>query len=507
MPTATMERTQANAPAHLACYRAGVRIGAQEPRIRVENGSVAYTDGPDAAILISLSKIELFPWQRTVVDAWCSRDENDRPSYTTCGLSVSRQNGKNLIIEAFEIYKLAVDGAHILHTAHRVRTAKESFTRLVNHFNERVNPELAAMVEKIRYTNGEESITLKNGGRIEFSARSRAGTRGFADIQVVVFDEAQDLEDEQLAAIMFTLAASSTGDRQMIFTGTPPDPRSPGTVFARRRLAAIADEPSNRTCWHEWGVIEPPEEGATFSDVLDMVYETNPSMGLTLDQDWTEDEFANASIDDFARERLGWWASTAFGVRTAFAPEEWDACRNERPKKVGPATYSISFSPDGRTGSMAVCHRPSTGPAFVYVHKTLSLNNGIGWFVDALSENWRKAASIVIEGQSNAQTLQERLIANGVPKKRIVRPNASDVIAANASLLNAVREHSITHYGQPALDQSATECEVRDVGKNGGWDFVTTDHADATLIKSAALALWGAAKVKRTPTGKGRIGC
>ena len=199
MPTATMERTQANAPAHSACYRAGVRIGAQEPRIRVENGSVAYTDGPDAAILISLSKIELFPWQKTVVDAWCSRDENDRPSYTTCGLSVSRQNGKNLIIEAFEIYKLAVDGAHILHTAHRVRTAKESFTRLVNHFNERVNPELAAMVEKIRYTNGEESITLKNGGRIEFSARSRAGTRGFADIQVVVFDEAQDLEDEQLA--------------------------------------------------------------------------------------------------------------------------------------------------------------------------------------------------------------------------------------------------------------------------------------------------------------------
>lgn len=458
-------------------------------------------------MLISMSSINLFSWQQSVIDAWCARDSQDHPSYTTCGLSVPRQNGKNLVIEAFEVYKMAVDGAHILHTAHRVRTAKESFQRLVNHFNERVNPELSALVEKIRYTNGEESITLKNGGRIEFSARSRAGTRGFADIQVVVFDEAQDLEDEQLAAIMFTLAASSTGDRQMVFTGTPPDPRSPGTVFARRRLAAIADEPSSRTCWHEWSIEEPPDEGSTFADVLEMVYATNPSMGLTLDCDWTEDEFANASMDDFARERLGWWVATLMGVRTAFSREDWDACRNEHPKRVGPVTYAISFSPDGKVGSMAVCHTPNAGPAFVYVHKTVSLNNGIGWFVDALTQNWRKASAIIIEGQSNAQTLMERLISSGVQKRRIVRPNSSDVIAANSNLLNAVRERSVTHYGQAALDQSATECEVRDVGKNGGWDFASTDNADATLVKSAALALWGSTISNRKRDRKGRIGC
>ena len=31
------------------------------------------------------------------------------------------------------------------------------------------------------------------------------------------------------------LAASSTGDRQLVFTGTPPDASAPGTVFSRNR--------------------------------------------------------------------------------------------------------------------------------------------------------------------------------------------------------------------------------------------------------------------------------
>ena len=123
----------------------------------------------------------------------CARDERDRPAYVTAGLSIPRQNGKNLVLEVFEVYQMVVCGARILHTAHRVKTAKESFDRLVRYF--KTEP-LASLVERIRYTNGEETIVLTNGGKIQFSARSRANTRGFADIQIVVFDEAQDLTDE-----------------------------------------------------------------------------------------------------------------------------------------------------------------------------------------------------------------------------------------------------------------------------------------------------------------------
>jgi len=457
---------------------------------------------------MEMSGVTLYPWQRTIIDAWCARDEDDHPSFTTCGLAVPRQNGKNLDLEAYEKYMLAVCGAHILHTAHRVRTAKESFQRLVTHFSENVDPEAAALVEKIRYTNGEEAIALTNGGRIEFSARSSAGSRGFADIQCVVFDEAQDLTDDQLSAIMYTLAASATGDRQMIFTGTPPGPKSPGTVFARRRLAALADVPSKRTCWHEWSEREIPSEGSTFDDLIEDVYATNPSMGLTLSLEWTEDEFSNASLDEFARERLGWWSSTDTHIESVISRAEWDKCLTRNPSRDGTVTYAVKFSADGQRGVLAACHRPDDGRnPFVYVVDSRSLNHGIGWFVDTLAENAHKAAQIVIDGKSHAQTLADRLQRAGVRRRSIVADKQTNITSACSCFLDAVQEHRILHFGQPALDASATLTTRREIGTAGGWGFEGNADADATLVEACALAYWGAMTTKRKPGRKAVVRC
>ena len=165
------------------------------------NGAVSYSDGEDAEALAEEMGLDLIPWQRPVLYDLCARDERDRPAYVTAGLSVPRQNGKNAILEAFELYVLAVCGWHVLHTAHRVKTTKKSFRRLVRYFTDKRHPDVCALVESIRYTNGEEAIYLTNGGSIEFSARSRAGNRGFDDIQLVVFDEAQELTDDQMKAL------------------------------------------------------------------------------------------------------------------------------------------------------------------------------------------------------------------------------------------------------------------------------------------------------------------
>ena len=68
-------------------------------------------------------------------------------------------------------------------------------------FTDKKHPEITDIVKNIRYTNGEESIELDNGGLIEFSARSRQAARGFDGISLVVFDEAQELMDDQVEAI------------------------------------------------------------------------------------------------------------------------------------------------------------------------------------------------------------------------------------------------------------------------------------------------------------------
>ena len=122
--------------------------------------------------------------------------------------------------------------------------------------------------------------------------------------------------------------------------------------------------------------------------------------------------------------------------------------------------------------------------------------------MDNLAAKHGKVAQIVIDGQSNAQNLNERLLLAGVPPKTIVRPQSRDVIAACSSLVNAVKERRVAHYGQPALDDSATKTRKRRIGTLGGWGFQSTDEADATLIEAACLAYWGAMNTKRKPGRK-----
>lgn len=480
-----------------------MRRGAQEPRVSVAVGEAGYTDGPDAARLIGSLGMDLFPWERSVLDAWCSRDASDRPSYVTCGLSVPRQNGKNAILEAFEVYQLAVCGAHILHTAHRVKTAKKSFQRLVRYFTDKRHPELSGLVENIRYTNGEEAIYLANGASVEFSARSRAGARGFDDIQVVVFDEAQDLTDDQLSAIMYTLSASSTGDRQMVFTGTPPDPSSPGTVFARTR-EAVLKRPASRTCWHEWGVTELPPKGATFADVLDAVYESNPSMGYTLDEEFTETEFANADIDGFARERLGWWSEQ--GAACAISKADWNATsipKDDAPKD-GKKTFGVKFSPDGSLVALSACRLPEDGPAFVECIGTGSMADGIAWLSEFLAtdEMEETTAAIAVDGRNGAGALLDKL-RDVYPRQALMVPGSKGVVDASSMFEQAILERSVAHWDSPrgeqrALDDSALESIKRPVGTDGGWAYGGDGSA---VIESAVLAFWAAKTTNRDPEG------
>ena len=135
------------------------------------------------------------------------------------------------------------------------------------------------LVERIRRTNGEEAIFLKNGGSIEFIARTNGTARGFDDIQLVVYDEAQELTDTQYDAIAYTLAASSTGERQILYMGTPPNERSAGTVFARVRKSVL-DGGMRRMCWASWACEKLPPKDCTFDDIIDEIYESNPSMDM-----------------------------------------------------------------------------------------------------------------------------------------------------------------------------------------------------------------------------------
>ena len=474
--------------------------GSQEPRIKVEPHRVA-TDGADAALLMAEYGCTLDEWQQIVLDCWLGRDKSGKRNVTSAGLSLPRQNGKNVCLEAREFYGLVVDGERILHTAHQVRTSKKSFRRLAAMFTDKRHPEVTDIVKNIRYTNGEECIELDNGGSIEFSARSRQAARGFDGISLVVYDEAQELMDDQVEAIMATLSASATGQRQIIYTGTPPYPNCPGDVFRRRRTVCLQDA-GKHDCWHEWSVDADSIDKINIVDKT-LWYMANPALGIRLDEEFTEEEQRSMSPDGFARERLGWWSPvSAQRVDYALDRDAWDACCSNLMKPEGRTAYGVKFSADGSLVSLAGAVMDEDGVIRISLIDQKPTGHGTQWLADWLNERYKKACCVVIDGRNGVDVLIDKIRGTWIAKNSVIKPGIKDVLAAVGMTVDAVNEQTLTWYSkQEVLNDSAITSVKRPIG--GGWGF---GGDNSTPIEACSLALWGVKICKRDPSRQMRIG-
>ena len=474
--------------------------GSQEPRIQVEPERI-ISDGGDAALLMAEYGCKLDPWQQIVLDCWLGKDESGKYTVTSAGLSLPRQNGKNVCLEAREFYGLVVNGEKILHTAHQVRTSKKSFRRLAAMFTDKKHPEITDIVKNIRYTNGEESIELDNGGTIEFSARSRQAARGFDGISLVVFDEAQELMDDQVEAIMATLSASSTGTRQLVYTGTPPYPNCPGEVFRRRRTACL-QSPSKHDAWHEWSIDAKDISKVNVQDKT-LWYMCNPALGIRLDEEFTEEEMRSMSADGFARERLGWWAPIIEASQDyAIDHKAWEDCKSTEPKPEGKTAYGVKFSLDGSVVSLCGAVIPAEGKARISLIEIRPTAMGTQWLADWLNARYNQASCVVIDGRNGVDVLVDKIVGTWKYRGSIIRPNTKEVIASVSMLTDALNEQTITWFaGQDTLNDSAITSIKRPIG--GGWGF---GGDNSTPIEACSLALFGAKTCKRNPARVMRIG-
>ena len=465
-------------------------------------GSYTRTEGGMASKMADMYGLPPHPWQRTILNDWLAIDEHGKLLNSLCVLPVPRQNGKTGVSDPRETWGLVRRGEWILHTAQEYQTAKKAFDRLRQKFGTKKNdpfaqyPELNAMVRSYTISSNQMVLDLENGGHIEFRTRgsnSDMGRGGTFDL--VVIDEAQSYTDAQDAALSPLNSAAPHGSPQTILMGTVPEPTAAykGEKFAAIR-ASLHDDPYTGGCIHEWSVKD-------VGDVTDRDrwYEANPSLGYQLLEAALEKDMRTMSPDTFAREHLGWWPSKT-GKEHPIRESDWNACKTDNPSKDGVVVYAVKFSPDGSVGTLAACHKNDV--PFIYVVDCRSMNGGLSWFADNLVQRKDKAAQIVIDGQSNAQALNDILLDRGVPRNVIKRPNTSDVIASNSALVNAVKAGEVCHYGQPALDDSATKTTRRRIGNNGGFGFASTEEADATLIEACALAYREAMITKRKPGRK-----
>lgn len=402
------------------------------------------------------------------------------------------------VVDPRETWGLVIRGERILHTAQEYQTSRVGFDRLRAKFGNRKNdpdakfPELNRLVEKYTTSANQMILDLKNGGHIEFRTRGSSGDVGRGGtFDLVVVDEAQSYTEEQDAALSPLNSAAPLGSPQTILMGTVPDPSKPykGVVFSRLRNFAHTD-PYDGLCIHEWGA---PDVGNPLDE--DRWYEYNPSLGYQLLVSALRKDARGMSPETFAQEHLGWWGASTLAAHP-ISDKDWNSCKVDSAPHDGTLVYAVKFDPDARMGAIAVCV-DGCGLPHVETACEISCRRGIGQFVNWLLGTVDHAELLVIDGQSNAKTLENELIDAGVPDDLIVRPTTAQAIEAYTGFVNAIRSHALTHISDESTDESVCECGRRRIGTAGGYGFQSNDHANATLVDALAFAYWGAMTLRR----------
>src|SRR5690606_26075366 len=119
------------------------------------------------------------------------------------GMSLPRQVGKTHLV-GYALFALCIlqPGLTVIWTAHHSKTANETLLAMQGMARRQ---KIAPYVDRVTTGNGDEAVWFGNGSRILFGARERGFGRGFAGVDVLVFDEAQILTDKALDAMLATM--------------------------------------------------------------------------------------------------------------------------------------------------------------------------------------------------------------------------------------------------------------------------------------------------------------
>lgn len=395
------------------------------------------------------------------------------------GLSIPRQVGKTFLVAAV-MFALCLlrPGYTVLWTAHRLKTADETFGKLQVFAKRR---KIAPHVQQVYTGSGEQRIVFRNGSRILFGARERGFGRGFDEVDALVFDEAQHMTDSSLDDMVpATNQSRQPEGALMLFMGTPPRPQDPGEVFARMRADAKAGDED--TGWVEFGA-EPN-------------YSPTPLPAPLDDADWGQIAAANPSFpedtsrtavlrlrkklgdDSFLREGLGIWTERLTGMERFAAT--WLSLIGPTPPQGPDVVFALDVAPDHSNASIAAAWTTPDGAWL----QLADHRPGVDWIVARAGELLQKwGGRIVVEQTGTAAFLLPRLTGADPVSRRFYADACSTLDAA-------VTSRSLRHGNQRELNDATTAARWTSSGE-AGQRVLSRKDPQASPLVAAALALHG----------------
>jgi len=437
-------------------------------------------------------------------------------------MSIPRQVAKTFIVMRIVVALCTLfPDLTVIWTAHRMRTATNTFQKMKAFvLRQEVRGYLRAGSNQgtaIRDANGEQEIPFANGSKILFGAREQGFGRGFDEVDIEVFDEAQILTIKALEDMVAATNQSRFPHGALLFyMGTPPRPEDPGEMFAARRREALehkagmpdfgepvaAGDALYVECSADANVGAPGGPGL---DSPEQVEKANPSYPHRTPPVSVKRLRKNLPNDDaWRREGLGVWDDD--NLSSTITKPVWSALGTTDVPSEGRKAFAVKFSVDGSTVSLCAALQPDEGPVHVELVDRAPMSAGLDWIVRFLAPLAKSTTQIVVDGKAGTAPLVTALNAAGVRGRVLITPTTEQVTAAHATFLQAVLTGDVRHSdvpGQKGLDDAALGADKRPIGTMGGFGWrPIREGVDVTPLEGVTFAYWAVTTSKRRPGRK-----
>lgn len=417
-------------------------------------------------------------------------------------VSIARQVAKTFMVGRI-IFALCIlfSDLTVIWTAHRLRTSDETFRKLSALAGK---PSVAKHIDgKPREANGQQEIRFRNGSRILFGAREGGFGRGFDEVDILVFDEAQILGEKALEDMVAATNQSRWELGALVFLmGTPPRPIDPGEAFTARRAEALevrgGAEFGAPSVGEDSVFVECSADAGANLDDREQWKKGNPSFPLrTPLRSMLRLRKLLPSDDSWRREGLGIW-DEAGTVSRLIPAADWAAARVSEAPSDGVRSFGMVFDFAANQGALAGAVKHADG-----VHLEL-IDVGpvnIDSLADWLDERRSTIGTIALAGGAGVKALAQALQDRKVPQRMVRQLTTPEYMAGCAMLLDGVRHRRITVPAGDATDALEVSVKVSDKKQAGsGWRWIsTTPDGNHLPMEAISVALWAARINKRRP--------
>lgn len=398
-----------------------------------------------------------------------------------------RQNGKTALLAARALAGLYVfEEPLIVWTAHRLSTALEGFRQmraLVENYDH-LSRRLKGRPHRTTFGTGE--IELLNGARLLFMARAAGASGRGLSVDCLFLDEAYDLTDDDLAAMLPALSARP--NHQVWYTSSAPKDHS---EVLRRICKAGRYGTAPRLAYAEWCATDDAA-----SDDREAWRAANPAFPSRIDEDTILGELAVMSDADFRRERLGIWSEEVSGA--VIDPAAWAKLADAESRRADGADLAlgVDISPLRDYAAVGVYAPRADGLGHTQL---VDYRPGVEWLIPRIAELRDALNPLAVGmGRGTYESLKVELADLGItrpedpdkPKRGdLAVTSATDMAAACGQIIDAVRQGTLRHVGQRPLDVAVAGAKTRQTGDTIAWSRRDVD-VDVSPLVAVTVARW-----------------